>query len=95
MLRYLHQLSSLSFYVLGASFFVAYLMLRNNVWPGTSALWLQVADLPFALAAILYGGLSLYFSLAPAKRASGTLALLIGIPLVALFVFLLILNFWI
>ncbi len=90
----LHQLSSFFFYVLGGSFFLAYLLLRNGVWPTASALWLQVADLPFAFAAITYGGLSLYSSLATPGKPSRALAIAIGVPLALLFIVLVILNFW-
>ncbi len=94
MLRYLHQLSALFFYLIGTSFFVAYLLLRNSIWPVFSAVWLQTADLPFALCAILYGGLSLYMSLRNPGRSSRMLAWGIAVPLVALFAILVVLNFW-
>jgi hypothetical protein len=94
MLQTLHRLSSFFFYVLGGSFFLAYILLRNDVWPYWSALWLQIADLPFAFAAIAYGGLSLYSSLATPGRRSTVLALSIGIPLGVLFIVLAVLNFW-
>ncbi len=94
MAKYLQQLSAFFFYALGISFFVAYLLLRNNVVPEWSSLWLQVADLPFAFSAILYGGLSLYLSLLVPGKSSKFLPWLIGVPLVALFVFLVALNFW-
>jgi hypothetical protein len=94
MLKYLHQLSALFFYALGSSFFVAYVLLRNDVRPSFTALWLQTADLPFALCAILYGGLSLYLSLQSEGSRSRTLQWGIGVPLAALFLLLLVLNFW-
>ena len=93
MLRFIHQLSAFFFYLLGGSFLVAYLLLRNDAVPRASALWLQTADLPFVLAAILYGGLSLYLSLT-AGRTSKVLAAVIGIPLAIAFVVLAALNFW-
>ncbi len=94
MQQLLHRLSAFFFYVLGGSFFVAYLLLRNSVWPQASALWLQVADLPFALSAILYGGLSLYASLSTPGKPSRLLAWGIAVPLGLLFVLLLVMNFW-
>jgi hypothetical protein len=92
-LRYLHALSSFFFYTLGVSFFVAYLLFRSGIWPVASALWLQVADLPFALCAILYGGLSFYLSLRP-EGGSKALAWGVAIPLALVFCFLVVLNFW-
>ena len=94
MLKYLHQLSACFFYSIGTSFFVAYLLLRNGVWPVFSAVWLQTADLPFALCAILYGGLSLYMSLHNPAKPSKILAWGIGAPLAVLFIVLVTLNFW-
>ncbi len=94
MLKFVQQLSAFFFYALGTSFFVAYLLLRNDVWADWSALWLQTADLPFAFSAILYGGLSLYFSLALPGSTSKKLLWWIGIPLLALFTLVVVLNFW-
>jgi hypothetical protein len=93
-LRYLHQLFALAFYSLGLSFFVAYVLLHNEVWPGFTALWLQIADLPFALSAMLYGGLSLYLSLQSEGKRSRGLQWGIGAPLAGLFFLILVLNFW-
>ena len=94
MLRDLHRISAALFYLLGTSFFVAYLLFKNllgGIWP---TWWMQVADLPLILSAIVYGGLSLYLSIAKSETKSVTAAIVIGIPLAALFVFLLLLNFW-
>lgn len=93
MATHLHKLSAILFYVLGASFFVAYLLYRNDI--GTfGGWWLNVADLPLALAAVIYGGSSLYLSVTPKEKTSKTVAIVIGIPLTALFVWLVVLNFW-
>jgi hypothetical protein len=59
-----------------------------------AAWWLQVAELPFALCAIFYGGLSLYFSLCKPGRSSMLLAWGIGVPLGLFFLFLVFLNFF-
>lgn len=92
--RYLHQLSAFFFYVLGLSFFAAYILLRNDVVGEWSALWLQVADLPFILSAVLYGGLSLYFSLVNPGQRSRSLGFAIAIPLALIFLLLVVFNFW-
>ena len=95
MVRFLHRLSGFTFYFLGLSFFGAYIILRNDIgqvaWPAT---WLQVADLPLALTSMIYGGTSLYLSLKNPERPSSILAILITIPLIALFGFLVFLNFY-
>ncbi len=93
MIAQLHRISSIAFYVLGGTFFLAYLMMRNGIAANASATWMQVADLPFALAALAFGGLSFYRSLTPGKD-SKSLALGIGLPLAAFFLLLLVLNFW-
>ena len=94
MLRFLHSLSGVLFYILGGAFFLAYLFLRNDIIPMWSAWWMQVADLPLGLVALLYGGLSLYFSVHSTGGKSKALPWIIGVPLVALFIGLLVLNFW-
>lgn len=93
-LRTIHQLSAFFFYVLGTTFFVAYVLLVKHVlgvWP---AWWMQVADLPLALTALLYAGISLYLSLQSSERHSWKLALSIGAPLIVFFALLLVMNFW-
>lgn len=94
MTRFLQQLSGFFFYALGISFLVSYILLRNSVWPWLSSLWLQSADLPFALCALLYGGLSLYASISVPGKTSKTLAWIIGVPLLIVFLLLVVLNFW-
>ena len=94
MLRYLHTLSAVLFYLLAGSFFLAYVLLRNALggfWP---LFWLQTADLPLLLSGLLYGGSSVYLSLQPEKNLSKSVALTIGIPLAVIFLLSLVLNFW-
>ncbi len=94
MLRALHQAAAVAFYALGSSFFLAALLLRNTVGGGWPAWWIQVADLPLALSAILYAGLSLYESVRPAEKHSRALAVGITVPLVTFFLLIVTLNFW-
>ncbi|MBI1813103.1 hypothetical protein HY285_03510 [Candidatus Peregrinibacteria bacterium] len=92
MLKFLHQLSAIFFSLLGSSFFVAYLLVRNSIggiWP---AWWLQVADLPLALCALMYGGLSLYQSLT-IKGHSRALGWTLGVITGIFFLFIVFLNF--
>ncbi|MFH0851841.1 MAG: hypothetical protein V1876_03780, partial [Candidatus Peregrinibacteria bacterium] len=90
----LHRLSAILFYLLAGSFFVSYLLLRNEIGLPWSEWWLKVADLPLALVAVLYGGTSLYRSVKRSEGISWPLLILIGIPLLAFFTFLVALNFW-
>lgn len=93
MLKTLHQLSAFFFFLLGATFFLAFVFFKRSffgVWP---AWWLQVADLPLALTALLYGGISLYESLRGGKH-SKQLAIGIGLPFIVFFIVILLMNFW-
>jgi hypothetical protein len=94
MISFIHHLSSFLFYILGTSFFVAYLLMRNALAEEWPRWWLEIADLPLSLIAILYGGLSIFLSIHGGKKDSKSLIFVIAIPLIALFVFLVILNFW-
>ncbi|MFA6039567.1 MAG: hypothetical protein WCV62_04690 [Candidatus Peribacteraceae bacterium] len=94
MLHALRQAAAIAFYVLGASFFVAAVLLRNTVGGNVPAWWMQVADLPLALSALLYAGLSLYESVRPGQGHSRMIAVAVTAPLAAFFVLLLALNFW-
>lgn len=93
MTRHVHTISAVLFYLLGASFFGAYLLLRNEIAGGWPVWWMSVADLPLAIVCTLYGGTSLYLSLRK-EKPSKSLAIVIAIPLIALLVFLFVLNFW-
>lgn len=94
MSRPLHRLSTILFFLLAGSFFVGYLLARDALLLPWSQWWLKVADLPLALAALLYGGTSFYMSLKRREGTSWVLFLMIAIPLVALFLLLVTLNFW-
>ena len=94
MTRYIHNLSAVLFYSLGVSYMVAYVLHFNTLggfWP---AWWMEIADLPFAVVAMLYGGSSLYLSIVKPGQKSYVLAGLIVLPLMLLFSFLFVLNYW-
>jgi hypothetical protein len=93
-ISFLHRLFAALFYLLGASFFVTFALVRaklGDIWP---AWWLQVADLPLAASAMGFAGLSLYQSLKSDTTHAIRLAWMIGVPLVVLFVVLVVFNFW-
>ena len=92
MTRFVHQLSAIFFYALAASFFLAWVLMKNLILVQPSAVWLQTADLPLAFSALTYGGLSLYLSVR--SEDSKILPWLIGVPLVIFFGVILVLNFW-
>lgn len=91
---FLRHLSGVCMYVLGGSFLIALVPLKNGTYAEAAALWLQVADLPLLLSAALYGGLSLYGSLRVPGQPSKTLMLGITLPLSTLFALAVVLNFW-
>ncbi|MDD4287169.1 MAG: hypothetical protein PHO20_01880 [Candidatus Peribacteraceae bacterium] len=90
----LHRISAILFYLLAGSFFVSYLLLRNSIGLPWSQWWMNVADLPLALVAVLYGGTSLYRSVKRTEGVSKPLLIVIGVPLLAFFILLIVLNFW-
>ncbi|PIQ76843.1 hypothetical protein COU78_00905 [Candidatus Peregrinibacteria bacterium CG10_big_fil_rev_8_21_14_0_10_49_24] len=94
MTEHLHRLSAVLFYALGTSFFVAYLLLTNGLYAPWPEWWLSVGDIPVLLCGMLYGGSSLYISVKHPKDVSLALAIVILMPLVALFTFLVLLNYW-
>lgn len=93
MIPYLKRFSGTLFYLLGGSFFIAYMLHFNQISPWASW-WMKVADLPLALVGVLYGGSSLYSSVKPKNGDSASLMIILGIPLLATFAFLVVLNFW-
>src|SRR3989344_602252 len=91
---FLQRFTGLLFYLLAGSYFLGYLLLRNSigsVWPGW---WVQVADLPLALAGILYGGTSFCRTVHHGEKASWVKLIVIAIPLLVIFAALAALNFW-
>lgn len=94
MLTHFHRLSALLFYLLGTSFFVAYLLHFNKLGDTWPYWWMQVGDLPLVLCTIMYGGLSLYRSVTPDEETSVGTAVFICVPLVAVFGLLVVMNFW-
>ena len=92
--KYLHSLSAFFFYPLGLSFFIAYLFFRNDIGGIWTQWWMQIADLPMAFVALVYGGTSLYLSLTNKEHPSRILAIMIGTVLIVVFAFLYALNFW-
>ena len=93
MARYLHSLSAVLFYLLGLSFFGAYLLWRNEIEGALSLNWLTVADLPLLITGLLYGGTSVYLSIDQDHHSRG-LAWWIGLPLLILFIVAAVFNFW-
>lgn len=80
--------------MLGTSFFGAYLLSFNQIGGGLPLWWIQVADLPMILSALVYGGSSLYVSMVKPGNKSYGLFLIIAVPLTLLFLFFAVFNFW-
>lgn len=92
-LHYLHTLSAVLFYILGTTFFLAYVLMHNGIAATASLAWLHTGDMPLLLSGLLYGGLSVYRSLQDEASSSKALMLGILIPLAILFLLLLAVNF--
>ena len=90
MLTYLHRLSALLFYILGSSFFLAYIFWKNQILADASMQWLSHAFLPLLAVAMLYGGASVLLSIEPEGRPSSSLTLLVTLPLALLFIVIMI-----
>lgn len=93
MVHYLQKLTGILFYTLGTTFFLAYIVMFQDLSP-YGQWWLNVADLPLILVGLLYGGTSLYLSVKPKNSESKSLFITIGIPLCAIFATLMVMNFW-
>ncbi|MDD5623330.1 MAG: hypothetical protein PHI23_01310 [Candidatus Peribacteraceae bacterium] len=94
MLPSLHRISGFLFSLIAGSFFVAYLLLRNELMAPWPQWWMRIADTPLLLVGILYGGASLSLSISKKEKTSRFLFFFVMIPLLALFFFLLALNYW-
>ncbi len=93
MLRFLHSLSAWLFYPLAGSFFVAYLLLRHQLWGEFPLWWLSIMDLPLLLAGVLYGVSSVTISVTDPDNPSKGLLWGTFLPAVILLLAVLLLNF--
>jgi len=84
-LRYLHSLSAILFYILGGSFFVAFVLLHNGIGGRWPALWMEIGDLPLLLAGVLFGGASVVRSFQGDAPVSKILVIVIALPLLTVF----------
>lgn len=93
MSRFLHTLSAILFYVLGAGFFVAIVLNHNGIAGNIPRILMDITDLPLLLTGLLYGGISLYRSVREDAEPSHALMVGLALPLGILFTLLLITNF--
>lgn len=91
-LKNIQFVSSLFFYTLGFVIFGLILMIRNQFYGEIPLLILKSIDLPFALAALLYGLSSLRLSLGNEVKSDMIDAILIFVAVFS-FVLLIYLNF--
>jgi hypothetical protein len=92
--QHIKAVSGFFFYLLGISFFLAYLLAFNMLWAPWPRWWMDIADLPLAFSACVYGGASLYMSITQPDKHSKIAAFVIGLPLLAVLLFFVALNFW-
>jgi hypothetical protein len=93
MLKFLQSLSAVCFFLLGITFFVAFLFLRNNVQMIWSAWWMQVADLPLLVSAVTYGATSFMLSV-KGRAVTPILIILVGLVSILFLGTAIVLNFW-
>ena len=93
MLRYVHALSAFLFSLLAGAFFLAYILLHNDLMPRVAAALLLIGQLPLLVTGLLYGGLSVYRSLHAESGASRTVAIVVAVPLGLLFLLALYIHF--
>ncbi|OGJ60495.1 hypothetical protein A3A67_02700 [Candidatus Peribacteria bacterium RIFCSPLOWO2_01_FULL_51_18] len=86
----LRRVSAFFFYLLGIAVIVLILLSRRGMF--RYAAGLNILDLPLLFAGMLFGGSSLYVSLAHEKK-SAALLIFIFLPLTVLFGFFAYLNF--
>ncbi len=82
------------FYVLGASFFAAYILWRNERLGALPLLWMQIADLPLLLCGLIFGGTSALKSLGEHEGAMSVVGWCLAAPLSLLFLGFVLLTFW-
>lgn len=94
MSRTLQNISAFFFYILGTSFIVGWVLIKNNLYRMEAATWMQIADVPLIFCALVYGGTSLYRSLRHPDHPSKPIVWTITIIFTALFGVVLVMNFW-
>ena len=92
MSRYLHTLSAILFYCLAGAFFLAYVLMTNNIAPASMAAFLYIGQLPLLLVSLTYGGLSIFHSLHREGAPANLLSVVIGVPAALFFLFILVLR---
>lgn len=93
--RNLQKVSLVFFLVLGATHIFSSLMLANNYWPAEMNVLNKTLDLPFLLAALVYGGTSLKINLAKIGFASRFFDLLLTLLMTIIFAVFLYLNLFV
>ena len=93
MLAALRSTAGLCFYLLGASFLVGVVLLQTPM-AAEASYWMQIADLPLAFSAVVFGGVSLYMSVHPTGKSSPFAATILMATLGGFFSVLVALNFW-
>lgn len=82
------------FYLLGASFFVAYMLWRNKLLGGLPLLWMQIADLPLLLCGLIFGAASILKGLGEREGVMSLIGWCLAAPLTLLFLGFVLLTFW-
>jgi hypothetical protein len=92
MLRAIQRVSGFTFYALGATFILAWILVKTGTNAGLASAWMQGMDLPLIFSAFVYGGLCLYFGLLSFFSSWIMRGILITI-LTLVFIAVLVMNF--
>jgi hypothetical protein len=90
----LNRISGTIFYIMGSIYFVLYLLYFNDILTAWMRWIMELFDLSMILISLLYGGTSFLKSITDPDQPSLFALLIVGIPLVLLFGFFVVLNFW-
>lgn len=93
MLQFLNRLSAAVFYPLCATFFIAYLGVKQEVAAPAALWWLGVFDLPLLLSGVLYGASSVVLSVTDHDKPSAAVVWSVFLPAVLIVAAVLALNF--
>ncbi len=85
MVNALRRVAAFWFFLLGLLILAGVLLLKRELLPLQLVAVVHVLDLPLLFAGIVFGGTSLYHSMVPEGKSSLILAIIITLPLLAVF----------
>ncbi|HRH93352.1 MAG TPA: hypothetical protein PKV72_02355 [Candidatus Peribacteria bacterium] len=93
MVNVLRRVAAFWFFLLGFLAIAGVLLMKRELLSPPLVAVVHVLDLPLLFSGIVFGGTSLYRSMVPEGKSSPVLAILIAIPLLAVFCVFAYFNF--